>query len=173
MSAVKRRIQPFRRVTRLHTSDESRHTFCPLCGAQGIDSMFIPSTYAFYRHLVGNEYVYNHSMPWRTHHWQQNTMDYRCHVPGGKIGHRLPRRLRACLEKWAAMTPEEARAARTERVLRASRRLAASQAPPIVHACARPTHRWRRSTASRPPRTQRWPPWARAPRRGNGCGGQL
>lgn len=49
--------------------------------AQGIDSMFIPSTYAFYRHLVGNEYVYNHSMPWRTHHWQQNTMDYRC-VPG-------------------------------------------------------------------------------------------
>lgn len=39
--------------------------------------MFVPSTYAFYRHLVGNEFVYNKSFPWRTHHWQQNTMDYR------------------------------------------------------------------------------------------------
>ena len=92
----------------------------------GLDSVFFASAISFERNRVGNEYMFNHSMPYVTHHWPQNTLDYRCHVPGGAIGKNYPPMVRlhayaarcagltlrasqykACIEKWASSTPNE------------------------------------------------------------------
>jgi hypothetical protein len=62
----------------------------------GLDSVFFASTISFERNRVGNEHLFNHSKPYVTHHWPQNTLDYRCHVPGGAIGTNYPPKVRHC-----------------------------------------------------------------------------
>lgn len=61
----------------------------------GLDSVFFASTISFERNRVGNEHLFNNSKPYVTHHWPQNTLDYRCHVPGGAIGTNYPPKVRA------------------------------------------------------------------------------
>jgi hypothetical protein len=56
---------------------------------------------------VGNEHLYKHDSPPVSHHWPQNTLDYRCHVAGGKLGTTLPPAVRKCVAKFAGMTPDE------------------------------------------------------------------
>ena len=66
----------------------------------GLDSVFFASTISFERNRVGNEHLFNHSKKYVTHHWPQNTLDYRCHVPGGTIGSNYPPKVRpkrACI----------------------------------------------------------------------------
>ena len=65
----------------------------------GLDSVFFASTISFERNRVGNEHLFNHSKQYVTHHWPQNTLDYRCHVPGGAIGLNYPPKVRptACV----------------------------------------------------------------------------
>ena len=60
----------------------------------GLDSVFFASTISFERNRVGNEHLFNHSKKYVTHHWPQNTLDYRCHVPGGAIGSNYPPKVR-------------------------------------------------------------------------------
>jgi hypothetical protein len=67
-----------------------------------LDSVFFASTITFERNRVGNEALYNRSKPGVSHHWPQNTLDYRCHVPGGAIGSNLPPKVRACARARAA-----------------------------------------------------------------------
>ena len=71
----------------------------------GLDSVFFPSTISFERNRVGNEHIFNRSKPTVSHHWPQNTLDYRCHVPGGAIGTALPPKMRECVAAWADMRP--------------------------------------------------------------------
>jgi hypothetical protein len=70
---------------------------------EGLDSLFFASTLSFERNRVGNEYMYDRSKNLVSHHWPQNTLDYRCHVAGGAIGKDLPSGVRTCVDSLAAM----------------------------------------------------------------------
>ncbi len=74
---------------------------------EGLDSVFFASTMSFERNRVGNDHVFDKTKPMKSHHWPQNTLDYRCHVPGGAIGTNLPPDVRRCVTKWAAMSADE------------------------------------------------------------------
>jgi hypothetical protein len=72
-----------------------------------LDSLFFASTVVHERNRVGNEHLYKRDTPPVSHHWPQNTLDYRCHVAGGKLGTTLPPAVRKCVAKFASMTPDE------------------------------------------------------------------
>jgi hypothetical protein len=84
----------------------------------GLDSVFFASTITFERNRVGNEALYNRSKPGVSHHWPQNTLDYRCHVPGGAIGANLPPKVRVfgrvhacfCVDAGAVLFPSHSHA---------------------------------------------------------------
>lgn len=73
----------------------------------GLDSIFFAGSWSHERSRVGNMHMYNRSVMPVSHHWPQTTLDYRCHVPGGALGHNYPPRVAHCLGKWAAMTPAD------------------------------------------------------------------
>ena len=73
----------------------------------GLDSIFFAGSWSHERNRVGNMHMYNRSVMPVSHHWPQTTLDYRCHVPGGALGHNYPPRVAHCLGKWAAMTPAD------------------------------------------------------------------
>ena len=74
---------------------------------EGLDTVFLATTVVFERNRVGNERMFNSSRAAVSHHWPQNTLDYRCHVPGGAIGRNLPPRVRSCVDKLAGMTVDQ------------------------------------------------------------------
>lgn len=75
----------------------------------GLDSVFFSSSTYSQVNRVGNEAAAGRGGGGAgvTHHVPLLSLDYRCHVPGGAIGHALPPKVRACADYLNASTDEK------------------------------------------------------------------
>lgn len=120
----------------------------------GLDSVFFASTISFERNRVGNEHLFNHSKPYVTHHWPQNTLDYRCHVPGGAIGMNYPPKVRQHAHGMRGAETDAAAACSSRNVSQSGRIRRPTPSPPSI---SRMPKRTAKPSAPRAPITTRSP----------------